>query len=357
MKIGIYDPYLDTMSGGERYMLSIAAALARDHDVRIFWDTGKENDIRDEADRKFAMKLEGIRFTPNIFEPDVSLIKRIRESRKYDRIFVLSDGSIPILACPMILHFQTPTEWVKVNPFLTELKLMRTKRVICNSYYTKRYIDKKYKVDSTVLYPPVTLAREKPETKEHIILNVGRYGIRSAGSSYKKQEVMAEAFSHMVQKGLKNWELVFIMGVSANEQAKAKAFAESFRNLPITVLLDPDLKTVSAYYRKASIYWHASGYGENLTEHPDRAEHFGISTVEAMSYGAVPIVINAGGQPEIVTEDETGFLWGTLAELEEKTAMVINDTKLRKRIAEAAEIRAKDFDVKHFRDTLEKIVA
>jgi glycosyltransferase involved in cell wall biosynthesis len=357
MKIGIYDPYLDTMSGGERYMLSIATALAGDHDVRIFWDTEKEAEIRLEADRKFAMKLEDITFTPNIFEPHISLLRRLIESRKYDRIFVLSDGSIPILACPMILHFQTPTEWVKVNPFLTELKLMRTKRVICNSYYTKRYIDKKYKVDSTVLYPPVTLAREKSEKKEHIILNVGRYGIRSAGSSYKKQEVMAQAFSEMVKKGLKDWELVFIMSVSENEAEKAKAFADSFRDLPITVLLDPDLKTVSEYYRKASIYWHASGYGENLTEHPDRAEHFGISTVEAMSYGAVPIVINAGGQPEIVSEDETGFLWGTFGELQEKTEKIIRDVKLRKRIAEAAEKRAKDFDVKHFQETLGHIVA
>lgn len=357
MKIGIYDPYLDTMSGGERYMLSIASVLTEEHDISLFWDKTPEDAIRDEALRKFAMKLEDISFTRNIFEPGVSLLERLVESRRYDRIFVLSDGSIPILACPMILHFQTPTEWVKVNPLLTELKLMRTKRVICNSYFTKRYIDKKYKVDSTVLYPPVVLASEQQYKKEHIILNVGRFGIRSAGSSYKKQEVMAEAFAELIKHGLKDWELVFIMSVPDQEVTKARAFADSLAKYPIRILLNPDLKTVSDYYGKASIYWHASGYGENLTEHPDRAEHFGISTVEAMSYGAVPIVINAGGQPEIVTEGETGFLWGTLEELNEKTTAVIHDKTLRHNIAEAAKKRARDFDLKHFQKNLETIAA
>jgi glycosyltransferase involved in cell wall biosynthesis len=357
VKIGIYDPYLDTMSGGERYMLSIATSLAADHEVSIFWDITKEAEIRSEAMRKFAMKLTDITFKKSIFEPDISLVRRLLESRKYDRIFVLSDGSIPILACPMILHFQTPTEWVKVNPVLTELKLMRTKHVICNSRYTKGYIDKKYKVDSTVLYPPVTVAREKQGNKEHIILNVGRYGIRSAGSSYKKQEVMAKTFAEMIHAGLKGWKLVFIMGVSDAVKEEAEKFTEAYQKLPIEVLIDPDLAEVTEYYRKASIYWHASGFGEDLTAHPDRAEHFGISTVEAMSYGVVPIVINAGGQPEIVTDGETGLLWETIPELKEKSMEVMNNPTLRGRLSEQAVLRSQTFDARHFRDGLERIIS
>ena len=43
-------------------------------------------------------------------------------------------------------------------------------------------------------------------------------------------------------------------------------------------------------------------------------EHFGITTVEAMSAKCIPIVINKGGQTEIVT-DECGFKWNNLDEL------------------------------------------
>ena len=38
MKIGVYDPYLDDVGGGEKYMLTTAECLSNDHDVTIFWD-------------------------------------------------------------------------------------------------------------------------------------------------------------------------------------------------------------------------------------------------------------------------------------------------------------------------------
>ena len=55
-------------------------------------------------------------------------------------------------------------------------------------------------------------------------------------------------------------------------------------------------------YGRASIFWHAAGLGEDPERHPDRYEHFGITTVEAMSAGAVPVVIDAAGQAEIVEQ-------------------------------------------------------
>ena len=36
MRIGIFDPYLDTLSGGEKYMLSIASCLVQEYEVFIF---------------------------------------------------------------------------------------------------------------------------------------------------------------------------------------------------------------------------------------------------------------------------------------------------------------------------------
>ena len=55
MKIGIFDPYLGTLSGGEKYMLSIASCLSKEHEVYVFWDQEKEEEIKREAKRKLAI--------------------------------------------------------------------------------------------------------------------------------------------------------------------------------------------------------------------------------------------------------------------------------------------------------------
>ena len=68
------------------------------------------------------------------------------------------------------------------------------------------------------------------------------------------------------------------------------------------------LKDILNEYKLAKIYWHASGFGEDLETHPEKAEHFGITTVEAMINGLVPIVIDAGGQKEIVVQDRWVFM-------------------------------------------------
>ncbi len=93
-------------------------------------------------------------------------------------------------------------------------------------------------------------------------------------------------------------------------------------NYPIEILRAVPYETLLSFYGRAKIYWHAAGYDEDLDTHPERAEHFGITTVEAMSAGAVPVVIAAGGQTEIVRDKETGLLWKTVDELEEKNTTI-----------------------------------
>ncbi len=59
-------------------------------------------------------------------------------------------------------------------------------------------------------------------------------------------------------------------------------------------------------------------------------EHFGITTGEAMSAGCVPVVINKGGQPEIVRDGVDGFVWNDSRELKEITLKLITDEYLLK---------------------------
>jgi glycosyltransferase involved in cell wall biosynthesis len=87
-----------------------------------------------------------------------------------------------------------------------------------------------------------------------------------------------------------------------------------------------------------------------------RVEHFGISTVEAMAAGCVPVVINRGGQTEIIEHGTTGFLWDTLAELKEYTATLVNDEALRARMAEAARTSAQRFSREAFAENFRRLL-
>src|SRR5687767_11569672 len=101
-------------------------------------------------------------------------------------------------------------------------------------------------------------------------------------------------------------------------------------------------------YQRSKVFWHAAGFGEDDERHPERSEHFGIATVEAMAAGCVPIVINKGGQREIVEHGVSGFLWNSLEELKLYTLQIARDEKLRIRMADAARLRAQRFSTERF---------
>jgi glycosyltransferase involved in cell wall biosynthesis len=126
---------------------------------------------------------------------------------------------------------------------------------------------------------------------------------------------------------------------------KVRAEAEGY---PVFFHFDAPFEVLQQLYGQAKIYWHASGYGENVNRRPDRFEHFGISTVEAMAAGCVPVVIGKGGQKEIVINHETGFLWETLEELMDYTEQLARNPTLWAKMSQAALQRAQDFSKEVF---------
>lgn len=356
MKIGIYDPYLDTLSGGEKYMLSIASCLSSQHEVFIFWDKEKEIDIRERAYKKLGIDLSSIKFYPNIFSKNVPMIPRLIESRKFDAMIYLSDGSVPFVGTKLYIHFQYPIEWVKEKSLKTRLKFIFVKKIFCNSHFTKYFIDRKLKINSKVLYPPIDIKRLDKVKKENIILHVGRLDIDRNESNYKKQDVMIEVFKKMEDDGLKDWKFTLIIGTRNEDKDKLHKLKEISKGYKIEIIENPTNQVLWKCYSKAKIYWHATGFGEDLQKYPEKAEHFGISTVEAMGSGSVPVVINAGGQKEIVENGKSGFLWSTLEDFVAKTNSLIKNKKLLEQMSISAIRRSKIFSGDRFCNDLKNIL-
>ncbi len=126
---------------------------------------------------------------------------------------------------------------------------------------------------------------------------------------------------------------------------------------PIYIHTDISFPELTKLYRQAKIYWHACGYGENVERNAMRFEHFGITTVEAMAAGCVPVVINKAGQVEIVRHGEDGFLWNSLGQLQRYTMELIEDEALRQRMSRAAIERSRRFGREAFAQRLAEIMA
>ncbi len=354
MRIGIFDPYLDDLGGGEKYMMTIAECLSKKHEVSVFWDNKKDID---KLLQRFSLDLSKVSIVKNIFSSDFDFLKKVFESRKYDAIIVLSDGSIPfLLSKKLFIHFQQPFPNIKMSS-KANIKKTRVNSFFCNSGFTKSFVDKEFKISSKVIYPPVGI-KAKVNKKENIILHVGRFRVKdvttrikgkeTAIGDYKKQSVMVDAFKEMIGKGLKGWKLVLAVSINDDDSKIFEEFKKTAEGFPIEFLVNKPNDKLWEVYSKAKIYWHASGFGEDLEKNPEYAEHFGISTVEAMGAGVVPVVINAGGQREIITENKNGFLWDSLEELRNKTSELINDQDLLSKLSKQAKEDANKFSKEKF---------
>ena len=121
------------------------------------------------------------------------------------------------------------------------------------------------------------------------------------------------------------------------------------------IILNLPFEGLKKLYSAAKIYWHATGFGEDTRANPIAFEHFGITVVEAMAAGVVPIVFNGGGLTETVSK-ESGIVWNSCGELIKVTSKLISDAGLLKKLSKGAIERSKLFSKSRFEKELLKYV-
>jgi glycosyltransferase involved in cell wall biosynthesis len=196
----------------------------------------------------------------------------------------------------------------------------------------------------------------RPGEKAPLILVLGRFFDPSYGHSKKQHELLA-TFRSLHRAGwLPGWRLAIVGGCDAKNREYALAVKRAARGLPVEVHVNAPGSVVERLLGEASIYWHGAGLGEDAEHHPERFEHFGISVVEAMAAGAVPVVFGAAGPAEIVHDGIDGLHWSTLDQLADTTVALVADDARRKQLAEAAVHRAADFSADVFATRLGQFV-
>jgi glycosyltransferase involved in cell wall biosynthesis len=200
-----------------------------------------------------------------------------------------------------------------------------------------------------VIYPPVDISQFKEEKKTKTILSVGRF---SSGYGAKKQKILIEAFQKFSLK-VSGWELIFAGSMLPTDESYMQELKAQAKGLPISFYPNCSFHQLQKLYAQAEFYWHAAGFGETNPEH---MEHFGITTVEAMASGCVPIAFAGGGQPEIIQDGINGRLWKTPEELIEYTTRLIDSKKEYVSMIHHAKEDVKQFSKQAFMERIDQLL-
>lgn len=340
MKAAIYNPYLDTLGGGERYTVGVVRTfLNRNFKVYVEWD---DKNILQKLEKRFNVSLK-----------DVKVVESIERGDGYDTCFWVSDGSIPTLRARVnILHFQVPFNRVGGKTLLNKMKLFRIKHVVVNSEFTKQFIDKEYGVISKVIYPPVSVKEFKPRRKQNVICYVGRF---SSLTQKKRQDVLISVFKKFYKKN-KNWKLVLAGGTEVGTDNFTEDLRKQAEGYPIEILESPSFGQVRELLGTSKMFWSAAGYGVNEAESPQKVEHFGITVVEAMAAKAVPLVLGKGGPREIIIDGETGFLWSKKSELLKRAHSLADNFGIWHRLAREGHNQALKFSTECFEEEFSELL-
>jgi glycosyltransferase involved in cell wall biosynthesis len=341
MRAAIFNPYLDTLGGGEYYTISFARVLIKlGYKVEFQW---KDTRIIEKLASRYDCDLS-----------QMITVKDIKRGDGYDLCFWLSDGSIPMLrARKNYLHFQFPFKDVNGRSLLNKMKFFRINEIVCNSYFTKAYIDKEFGVESIVIYPPVAVDKIKPRKKENIILYVGRF---SQLTQAKNQDLLIKLFKKLMDTNISGWRLFLAGGTEIGSSKYFEKLKRLADKLPVELVSSPTYERLLSLYGRAKIFWSAAGYGFDEKTDPVKLEHFGISLVEAMAAGAVPVVYNAGGPKEVIDEGVNGYLWIRKVDLIKKTRKLIEDKKLLTEISQNAVMASRVYENARFYAEVAQII-
>jgi GT2 family glycosyltransferase/glycosyltransferase involved in cell wall biosynthesis len=326
LRVGLYTPYNILPGGGERYLLSIAEALQGFADVELVASHPWSRLRLLTTARELGVEVGNIRPVT---------VAEARGREPYDIFVAMGNEIVPPIA-PLgkrnVFHCQFPFPVDRQTIAKRRGWLKGYGSIIVNSHFTQHHVrdqlargglDTSLPVE--VIAPPVVLLTNTERVKLPIILNVGRFFL---GGHNKKQLDMVRAFKRIIDQGRgEGWELH--LAGAAHPELEHREYLlkiiEEAQGYPIKIHVNPPLSSLRKLYHEASLYWHATGFDIDENRFPDQHEHFGITTVEAMSAGCIPIVVATAGQREIVQDGENGFLWRSLTELQDKTAQVIAD--------------------------------
>lgn len=349
-RVALYTPYDLLPGGGEMYLLSVAATLAPTSEVIVVAPAPYSRLRLLTMARELNLDLDAVGIA--------SYDQAIGEA-PFDLSVVMANEIIPPVPGLgrrnfYMCQFPFPMgaeEALRRRGHWTDYQVL-----VVNSPFTRGHVQTaigKLLLAAKpvhVVAPPVQPINGGLGRKEAIILGVGRF---FTGGHCKRHDVMIEAFRRMVETTGLEAELHLVGALHPEPQHRDYLFhlQELAVDLPVVFHLNAARDVLNDLYRRALVYWHATGINIDLLTEPEKCEHFGITVVEAMSAGCIPVVPDRGGPAAVVAPGECGFHFASVGELAERTAQVLagRDQAWVGAMADSARRHAADYDDAVFR--------
>lgn len=384
MMLCFYSPYLTNhhSGGGERHLFDTAVAAAMDHKVYVSIslprtlssrtiaeraETDLSTSLHSAQDNTFLERtkcfyerflgysLKNIEFIPSPLNTEASFLEKLMWTKQYDGLYYVTDGSLFFsLAKKNYLHIQIPFTQSK-HSLVERIKLWNWHHKNTNSEFTKKHIEQNWQTHVDLIhYPLVDTSEFDPSTKkEKIILSVGRFFTQLHA---KRQDITIEIFKQFLQTYpalAQGWKLV--LAGSVEDQEFFKQLQKQAEGLPVEFYTKLNRGKLVDLFNTSSFYVHSAGFNIDEEKSPEKVEHFGITTLEAMAAGCIPLAHNKGGQREILSGELQKLLWKGKEEAIEKLTTLINDKKASKKLQVTSKKRAGDFGQEQFNHRVEKM--
>lgn len=214
--------------------------------------------------------------------------------------------------------------------------------IVANSRFVQRLIKAYLGLDPEVIYPPVDVERfldiPLDRGREELVLMIGRY---SPEKGYEDAlRILVELPSSI--------RMAIIGRLTRSNIWYYKRLAELARKLGVEgrveLIYNAPASLVKRYMERSSAYLHMY-----------RGEHFGISVVEAMAAGLIPVTWSFGGPSEYVPKE---YLFQSFEEAPEKILKALKASKAeRARVREISLGFSEKVFRRRFRELVERILA
>src|SRR5712692_3383793 len=351
MKLLLVHPRLSVKGGGERVAIhSILAATKAGHEVSLVSEQFDEASFEDfygcpglfdKVNRSYYPP-----FRP-VLGPRVLLYQRLayhwyrirgivsRDS--FDIVLSTQDiGYMPSTRAPVVQYCYFPEYFSHLQASSSPIwrlyyrpasayyrnRVRRVRVLLSVSDFTRGFVERKWGRDSMTVYPPCPVEAYSDlsgvQPRENLVVTVGR--------------IVPEKRFHLFVELARMVPRTRFVAIGSLSEESSAYFKLLRRTAPenVSFVLSP-LRKVRELLGRAMVYIHCA---EN--------EHFGITIVEAMAAGCVPIVHDSGGPREIVTSD-VGFRWRDLATAAQQITMLAENDRLRGELSAASCSRAQKF--------------
>jgi glycosyltransferase involved in cell wall biosynthesis len=350
-KIAIYSNAWDNNAGGGIvYVLAIAKILTlKGYDTTVFFNNSIVMAELQSRYETLGLKIKTFERRP--FPLLSQLNFAIKELLNFD-IVIQQSLSAPRLTFVKKSFILCDFPMKKMESFSEKIRLMSWNNIIVNSEYTKYWVQQYWNRSSIVLYPPIENILTINHERNKDVVCIGRF---NRGKRSKRQEVVLQVFIDIIKTGMLDWKLHLIGYVQDKDYLDS--LKKQSEGLPIFFYENCSSEKRMKILNQSAIFISASGFEINEKEEPMLVEHYGISVVEAMACGCVPLVVGKGGHKETVDHEINGYHWSTKEELKKIMITLIKNEALIKELSKKAFVKSLSYSLKALESKLIETVS